>query len=398
MNWSVDCGLTGAHARVTHRGRSSHRLRVSVLISLTAGACGARSGLDVSRETFRDGFDGGGDHVAEHARAAAKMDARSESAIDQGRADVGQLRSCMPRPRAGQAGPEVRRFATSQIAGPGIALGPDGDVWFTEASVVANAVARIRPDGSLVEFRLPTDHAHPFDIATAGGHLWLTEFTARQIAWISPDGAIAELAAPGYPLSIQPGPNGDPWFVLQGNDSPHGIARMSLDGTVTLTIASERVTTETRLAWAPDGKLWFTGDGITSYSAAEGLRELMSPLVSTVGLAWGPDDAFYFTEPLENRIGRVTIDGDIREFDLPTPSSWPRQIVVGPDCNLWFSEYRSAKLGRMTTDGVITEFSVCPDLCDSPIPVRLDKIVFDDYQNLWFIESASGEVGRFRTP
>lgn len=43
----------------------------------------------------------------------------------------------------------------------------------------------------------------------------------------------------------------------------------------------------------------------------------------------------WFTEWGANRVGRLTGDGEITEYDLPTPASEPHGITSGPDGALW---------------------------------------------------------------
>src|SRR5262249_31310073 len=69
------------------------------------------------------------------------------------------------------------------------------------------------------------------------------------------------------------------------------------------------------------------------------------------GIATGPDEALWFVERNNNKIGRITTAGAITEFAIPTPSSSPLVIKVGPDVNLWFTEQTAAKIGRITTAG-----------------------------------------------
>jgi streptogramin lyase len=56
----------------------------------------------------------------------------------------------------------------------GVALGPDGNVWFTDSG--ANTVGRITPAGVLRQFALPTRSAMPYGIAAgADGRMWFAE-------------------------------------------------------------------------------------------------------------------------------------------------------------------------------------------------------------------------------
>ena len=61
-------------------------------------------------------------------------------------------------------------------------------------------------------------------------------------------------------------------------------------------------------------------------------------------------------QPDGNRVGRITMDGKITEFPIPSATGSPINIAVGPDRNIWFT--KRARLGRVTPDGAITEFPI----------------------------------------
>ena len=54
-----------------------------------------------------------------------------------------------------------------------------------------------------------------------------------------------------------------------------------------------------------------------------------------------------------DKIGRITVEGVISEFPVPTSGSEPSDIVAGPDGAVWFTEFRASKVGRITTSGVV---------------------------------------------
>ena len=62
----------------------------------------------------------------------------------------------------------------------------------------------------------------------------------------------------------------------------------------------------------------------------------------------GPDGAEWFTDFNTNSIGRVTEDGYVTEYPLPTANADPAQIVVGPDGNLWFVETAANQIGMIS--------------------------------------------------
>ena len=75
-------------------------------------------------------------------------------------------------------------------------------------------------------------------------------------------------------------------------------------------------------------------------------------------LTAGPDGAIWFGEGAGNKIGRLTTDGQITEFPVPSTPGAPATIITGPDGALWFLEHLGNKIARMTTQGAFTEWPI----------------------------------------
>lgn len=70
-------------------------------------------------------------------------------------------------------------------------------------------------------------------------------------------------------------------------------------------------------------------------------------------------------------------------FPILTANSGSEAINAGPDGNVWFVEYRSNKIGRITPQGTITEFPIpTPD----PNIENDDDITAGPDGNVWFTE------------
>ncbi len=76
------------------------------------------------------------------------------------------------------------------------------------------------------------------------------------------------------------------------------------------------------------------------------------------GLTAGPDGALWFTDQGLNEIGRLGSDGTISYFSIPTAASGLAAITTGCDGALWFTEQQANKIGRITTAGKVSEYAV----------------------------------------
>jgi virginiamycin B lyase len=116
----------------------------------------------------------------------------------------------------------------------------------------------------------------------------------------------------------------------------------------------------------------------------------------------------WFSEFNASKIGRITTEGAITEFDLPRPNSGPGDITAGADGNLWFVELSGRMDGRavdgnrvvrITTAGKVTEFPI-PSATGSPI-----NIAVGPDKNTWYTKgnrlgrvTPDGVTTEFDTP
>ena len=151
------------------------------------------------------------------------------------------------------------------------------------------------------------------------------------------------------------------------------------------------------LTAGPDGALWFTDNSnpatigrITVFG--EVVKYPLGPDLKVEAITSGPDGALWFTESGEapshppDAIGRITTEGAITTWPLPTQGSYPTDIMPGPDGALWFTQRVGHEIGRITTTGQIQEF---------PVPGGLSPYAITAAPNgaLWFTaEKAVGEI------
>jgi hypothetical protein len=110
-------------------------------------------------------------------------------------------------------------------------------------------------------------------------------------------------------------------------------------------------------------------------------------------LAAGPDGNVWFSDHGEstvNRIGKITTDGVVTVYMLPSPGialpQYDLFLTSGLDGNLWFTQANS--VGKITPDGTITQFAV------PTANARPSGIVFAGDGNIWFNEQNGGKVGQ----
>jgi streptogramin lyase len=128
--------------------------------------------------------------------------------------------------------------------------------------------------------------------AGSDGSMWFADAGTNHVGRISPDGAVTWIPVPGTgggSKAIVAGPDGNIWTVAR---DPSGTQDWIL-----------RITP--------------AGD-VTKFSA--GFNPARNSGTGPTGITVGPDHNLWFTEIWTDRIGRMTPQGALTEFDIPTGS------------------------------------------------------------------------------
>jgi streptogramin lyase len=307
-----------------------------------------------------------------------------------------------------------------------ITTGPDGNLWFTQQTssldtATSDHVGQITTAGSVTEFPVPISGIEGggagLQIARgADGNLWYTELGKPVVARLTTAGVVTEFTVPTDPNNIftvpavngiTAGPDGNIWFTESapqgGADevAPRGnfpgismIAKITPSGTITQYAVPGANESPMGITLGPDNNLWFTlpdANKIGRITVNGDVQEFQVPLfppgpaivhiVSGLGaITAGPDGNLWFVEDSSNRIGRITPQGAITEFAIPTAGSSPAGITGAPDGNVWFTEQSGNNVGRIAPDGTITEFAI-PTARAYPAGITVGP-----NGNLWFTE------------
>jgi streptogramin lyase len=290
----------------------------------------------------------------------------------------------------------ITEFPAGGGASYGIVAGPDGNLWFTEATA---QIGEMSPTSYTVsEFPTPTPDSEPNEI-TAGpdGNLWFTEYNVDRIGTINPTThATSDFAVPsanGFPAGITAGPDGNVWFTETGaskigmiNPTTDAISEFSTPtgGSFPLGITAGQ-----------DGNLWFTERDASKIGeidpTTDAISEFPTPTADSdpIAITTGPDGNLWFTEGNADRIGEINpTTHAIAEFSVPTANGGPDGITAGPDGNLWFTEYVAGQIGVLnpTTDS-ITEYPV-PYTNSTPVGITTGPD-----GNIWFTDPGTGAIG-----
>ncbi len=172
-------------------------------------------------------------------------------------------------------GPQPTR---PEVSAPGgIALGVDGNMWFTDDGPNSNGedlIGRVSPTGHVTEFPIPTMNSGPGAIALgADGNMWFTEVRVGKVGRITPSGEITEFNVPsleGALNGIALGSDGNMWFGGSFQSSglgwitplgqSHRLPASLLDGANIESLTSDS-----------EGNIWFTDPrpsrlGVPAYS------------------------------------------------------------------------------------------------------------------------------------
>src|SRR5215472_1671418 len=107
--------------------------------------------------------------------------------------------------------------------------------------------------------------------------------------------------------------------------------------------------------------------------------------------AVGADGALWFTEQMQNKIGRVDPSlGTFKEFPLKVDNSGPHGLAADREGNIWFTGNFAHYIGRLNPKtGAVTEYKMPDAKAEDP-----HSLVFDSDGILWFTVQVGNFVGR----
>ena len=107
--------------------------------------------------------------------------------------------------------------------------------------------------------------------------------------------------------------------------------------------------------------------------------------------AVGADGALWFTEQMQNKIGRVDPKtGAFKEYVLKIEDSGPHGLVADSSGNIWFTGNGKGYIGKLDPHtGAVTEYKMPDAKAEDP-----HTAVFDSHGILWFTVQVGNMVGR----
>jgi streptogramin lyase len=241
-----------------------------------------------------------------------------------------------------------------------LTLGPEGDIWYTAGlpglkligEGEKSAIGRVSPSGAVTEFTLKNEKSGLQEITTGpDGDLWFINASKATdaIGRVTPTGEIKEFTIPKkpwlVPSGIAPASDGNVYFGAsgknEGGEEENVIGEIATSGEVK--IARRMEPAPLFLAAGPEGSLWFTAyqaEPTTPYVVGQLTPEgklteftsFLSPEISAGLIAPGPDGNMWFTTfDNETDVHRVGVIGTGAPNASQTPPTVTGADQVGSD-------------------------------------------------------------------
>jgi virginiamycin B lyase len=252
------------------------------------------------------------------------------------------------------------------------------------------------PPATVTNVTGPLGGSVPRAIVAAADGVWFTDSQHMTLSHLATDGALVRFPVPfasEWVFDAAVGADETVWFNSVTADLVAHVGRMTVDGEVTLFDVPSGARVR-RLTACADAAVWFTaGESVGRVDAHGAITETAVGSV-TGDLACDAVGTVWFTEPEQNRIGRLDTAGTLTHVEVPTAASGLEAIVLGAEGHLWFSESNAGKIGRIDPAGTITEFDVVTP------PARVRELTAGP-GGIWFTVQPDGygpgRVGRVST-
>lgn len=287
-----------------------------------------------------------------------------------------------------------------------LVAGRSGYLWFTTAPLATagpryewkdSALWQIAPDGTISKLPFALGGGYPRLAVGPEGDLWFTSKPASGVATeafvrLAPGGAPVELGAdipgfsPGLPLFA---PDGSAWFFT--GEEPPRAGRISATGEITFGTKVEPGSGNVAGSTiGSDGNLWFGFQSAIERVTASGqvtaftkCLRYSQPFFGPASLVTAADGNIYFTS-LASRslpaisdppsIGRITPSGEITQLyaGVRGEAHW---ILAGPDGAIWFSGGGDEIQRIAPFSGPVNTFHIAPLARGTPTGAATARVV-----------------------
>ena len=246
----------------------------------------------------------------------------------------------------------------------GITVGPDGLIWFTDAT--ENKIRTLDPEtGEFNDFLQLKNDSLPWDIKfDSAGTLWFTEFGSSYLASVktTDPNSLHEYRIPSNissPSYFEFDLNENIWLIESG---PGKITKFDTK------------------------KSQFTEFILPSEGVGGGT-------VNPIGLAIDKDGNIWYSQFRTSRLGKLNpITSEITEYATGTLTSGTYQIISDKDGNIWTTQFRANRLIKISPQtNSISEFTIPSD------NTFTQTLIADSNGNIWFIERNENKLGFFNS-
>jgi virginiamycin B lyase len=273
----------------------------------------------------------------------------------------------------------------------GITTTADGSAWFSESNT--NAIGRIKPNGKIKEYPLPSGNAGQYLATDSLGNIWFTDgssigrlvpatgnvalfplpntvsgvgnltlgadgnmwFTGGQaIGFVTQAGTYTVYLSAGSSSQIGAGFANDLWTLAFNNNNQGIVDQYSTSGTLLAQYTSSGYLSNGPITRGPGGNMWF--GQATAIGEVLGQTLLLYELPpapdlngqwNVTGLFEGTDQAMWFAGNGPGYIGRLTQNGMLTPYEIRAPRAAPQSVTVAPNGTIWFTDPGAGKIGRV---------------------------------------------------
>lgn len=239
-----------------------------------------------------------------------------------------------------------------------------GFVWTSRWN--SNKIVRFSPkDKGFKEFTVPGyPHSRGFINMDSNGNLWVFSSLPKQDL-MPRDGKVLKISPEGKIIQKIP----VPYNEFTGYS-------MTLDNQGRVWLA------QTPVGKGKEAELYVLNPPVSPFTKGGNKWEWQRRKLSgggglITGMAFDSQGNLWFAAYEKNVIGKIS-SGKATLYPIPTPKSSPGNVVIDSKDNVWFTEYAGLKIGRLSPDGEFKEY---------PLPPEEEWVVtlaFDRDGGIWF--------------